>query len=153
MTAALAAIVSVWVQNNSTRTTLSVDLIFRLNEEFDSPRAKDHRREAAAGLLKGEIRSQLYSVMDFFDGAGLLLRRKAIHEDILFENFAQSPLCYWFSAKAASRRRAGVLTATATTPTWSQAPPQVREAGGRNAEALHDENRVREFLTEESNLF
>jgi hypothetical protein len=79
MTAGLAAIVSVWVQNNSTRTKLSVDLIFRFNEEFESPRAKDYRREAAAGLLKAEVRSQLYTVMDFFDGAGLLLRRKAIH--------------------------------------------------------------------------
>jgi hypothetical protein len=151
--AALAAIVTVWVQNNSTRTTLSVDLIFRLNEEFESPRAKDHRREAAAGLLKVEVRSQLYSVIDFFDGAGLLLRRKAIHEDILFENFGQAPLCYWFSAKAALGKAGKGVGDYGNYAYLVTRHLKYAKRVGRDADALHDEDNIREFLTEESNLF
>lgn len=151
--AALAAIATVWVQNTSTRTTLSVDLIFRLNEEFDSPRMKDYRREAAAGLLKGEMRSQLNSVMDFFDGVGLLLRRKAIHEDILFENFGQAPLCYWFSAKPFSDK-AGKSSAEYDNYSYLVSRHlKYASRVGRDPDALHDEEHRGQFLVEESNLF
>jgi hypothetical protein len=153
MITGLAAVGSVWVQNNSTRTTLSVDLIFRLNGEFESSRAKDHRREAAAGLLRAEVRSQLYSVMDFFDGAGLLLRRKAIHEDILFENFAQAPLCYWFSAKTALEKAGNGVGDYGNYAYLVERHLKYAKRVGRDADALHDEDHIREFLTEESNLF
>lgn len=153
MVTGLAAIVSVWAQNNSTRTSLSVDLIFRLNEEFDGPRAKDHRREAAAGLLKGELRSQLYSVLDFFDGAGLLLRRKAIHEDILFENFGQAPLCYWFSAKSLLEKTDKGVNDYANYAYLVERHLKYAKRTGKDPDAIHDEEHCREFLVEESNLF
>lgn len=96
---AIAAIVAIWTQNNSTRISLSLDLLFRLEDKFFSDGMKKMRQKAAEGLLKGELVTEALDVMDFFEEMGLLLRKKAIHEDILFESFFHVPLTYWIVGK------------------------------------------------------
>jgi hypothetical protein len=99
MVTAVGAIVAVWLQNRHARITRSLDLLLRLDAKFDSDRMKDLRRKAAAGFLEGRFVDEAYYVLDFFEEAGLLLRMKAIHEEILFESFFHSPPAYWFTAK------------------------------------------------------
>jgi hypothetical protein len=99
MATAVGAIAAVWLQNNHMKITRSLDLLFRLEGKFDSDRMKDLRRKAAKGFLEGVFVDEAYYVLDFFEEAGLLLRMKAIHEEVLFESFFHSPLAYWFTAK------------------------------------------------------
>jgi len=61
---------------------------------------KELRRKTAAGFLEGKLVDEAYYVLDFFEEAGLLLRMKAIHEEIVFESFYHSILAYWFTARS-----------------------------------------------------
>jgi uncharacterized protein DUF4760 len=96
---AVGAIVSLWIQNGHVRVTRSLDILLRMEAKFDSERMKDLRRKAAKGFLEGKLVDEAYYVLDFFEEAGLLLNKNAIHEDILFESFYHSILAYWFTAK------------------------------------------------------
>jgi hypothetical protein len=99
MATAVGAIVAVWLQNNHLRITRSIDLLLRLDAKFDSDRMKDLRRRAAKGFVEGKFVDEAYYVLDFFEEVGLLLRMRAIHQEVLFESFFHSPLAYWFTAK------------------------------------------------------
>jgi len=96
---AVGAIASVWIQNSHARVTRSLDILMRLEAKFDSDRMKELRRKAATGFIQGMLVDEAYYVLDFFEEAGLLLSKNAIHEDILFESFYHSILAYWFTAK------------------------------------------------------
>ena len=96
---AVGAIVSLWIQNGHARVTRSLDILLRMEAKYDSERMKDLRRKAAKGFLEGKLVDEAYYVLDFFEEAGLLLSKNAIHEDILFESFYHSILAYWFTAK------------------------------------------------------
>jgi hypothetical protein len=97
--AAVGAVVSLWVQNRHARVTRSLDILLRLEAKYDSDRMKELRRKAATGFLEGKFVDEAYYVLDFFEEAGLLLRMKAIHEEIIFESFYHSILAYWFTAR------------------------------------------------------
>jgi hypothetical protein len=99
MVTAVGAIVALLLQDRHTRITRSLDLLLRLESKFDSERMKGLRRKAAKGLLEGKFVDEAYYVLDFFEEAGLLLRMKAIHEEILFESFFHGPQAYWVTAK------------------------------------------------------
>ena len=105
MVTAVGAIVAIWLQNRHARITRSLDVLLRLEAKFDSDRMKDLRRKAATGFLAGKFVDEAYYVLDFFEEAGLLLRMKAIHEELLFESFYHSPLAYWFTAKKHIREK------------------------------------------------
>jgi len=70
-----------------------------MEAKYDSERMKDLRQKAATGFLSGKLVDEAYYVLDFFEEAGLLLSKNAIHEDILFESFYHSILAYWFTSK------------------------------------------------------
>ena len=99
MVTAVGAIVAIWLQNRHATVTRSLDILFRLEAKFDGDRMKQLRRTAASGFLAGRFSDEAYYVLDFFEEAGLLLRLKAIHEEILFESFYHSIPAYWFTAK------------------------------------------------------
>jgi len=99
MVTAMGALIAIWLQNRSTAITRSIDVLLRFEDKFDSERMKELRRKAAAGFLEGKFVNEAYYVLDFFEECGLLLRKKAIHEDVLFEGFFHSPLAYWFTSK------------------------------------------------------
>jgi hypothetical protein len=99
MVTAVGAIVAVWLTNRHAQITRSLDVLLRLDAKFDSDRMKDLRRKAATGFLEGRFVDEAYYVLDFFEEAGLLLRMKAINEEILFESFFHSPPAYWFTAR------------------------------------------------------
>jgi hypothetical protein len=99
MVTAVGAIVAIWLQDRHNRVTRSLDLLLRLEGKFDSDRMRELRRKAAKGFLEKRFVDEAYYVMDLFEEAGLLLRMKAIHEEILFESFFHSPLAYWFTAR------------------------------------------------------
>jgi hypothetical protein len=96
---AVGAVVSLWIQNRHARVTRSLDILLRLEAKYDSDRMKGLRKKAASGLAEGKLVDEAYYVLDFFEEAGLLLRKNAIDEEILFESFYHSILAYWFTAK------------------------------------------------------
>ena len=99
MITASGAVVAIWLGNRHASITRSMDLLLRMESKFDSDRMKALRRRAASGFLEGKLVDESYYVLDFFEEAGLLLKMKAIHEELLFESFYHSILAYWFTAR------------------------------------------------------
>jgi hypothetical protein len=89
LVAAVIALVALIVQSRQTGFALGVDLLLKLDERFESAAMLECRRHAARGLLEGRPKDAA-DVLNFFELVGLLLRRKAIAELMVWHD-----LSYW----------------------------------------------------------
>ena len=91
--AAIAALVVAAVtclQLKHSRFALGVDLILKLEASFDSPDMKTARSLAAKALKDGGNTADVEPVLDFFETVGVLLRRRAIDQELAWDSFS-----YW----------------------------------------------------------
>lgn len=96
--AAVVALVGVCVivltliaENRRSRFLLSVDLILKLSERFHSADFKRSRR-AAARSLKDNTFVDFDDVLDFFELVGMLTKRKALDDEMVW-----ATLFYWIN--------------------------------------------------------
>jgi hypothetical protein len=152
MVTAVGAIVALLLQDRHTRITRSLDLLLRLENKFDSDRMKGLRRKAAAGFLEGKFVDEAYYVLDFFEEAGLLLRMKAIHEEILFESFFHSPQAYWFTARKyiLEKRRTNKELYDNLEYLANKELEYARRKTGEGAGRMEDESYWKDFITRET---
>ena len=83
LAAAMVAIVALIRQTRQTAFVAGVELLFSTYERFYSAEMLANRRRAAAGLLTNEP-SAADDVLNFFEVVGLLTRRKALDETMVW---------------------------------------------------------------------
>ncbi len=92
--AALAAAIAVFFQLRFARFSMGVNLLVKLEGDFESPDFRK-RRQAAAQAIGTRDLSDVEDVLDFFETVGLLTRRRALDPHFLFEaggsNLMMSP--------------------------------------------------------------
>ncbi|HEY3136042.1 MAG TPA: hypothetical protein VGL29_08440 [Blastocatellia bacterium] len=99
--AALVVAVVTYLQLKHARFALGVDLLLKLEAQFDQPHMKVARSRAAKSLItKLRAREELLTtdlepVLDFFETLGLLVRRQAVHEEVAWNSFS-----YWLERYA-----------------------------------------------------
>lgn len=108
-TGLITAIVSIFAlssENRKWRFSLSIDLLFRLDDKYDTSVMKAFRRNAAKLLLQyqdnnknKEYRDSLDEVLDFFEMIGNLVQRRAINDEMVWHNFSNSIFSYWYFAE------------------------------------------------------
>ena len=76
-------------QIHRARFNQSVDLLFRLENDFFGPAKREQRARAARDLMKREP-LEAEPILDFFETMGLLLRRKALDREMVAHTFS-----YW----------------------------------------------------------
>jgi len=83
-----------------------VDTLQKLEDDFDSSRMRRARRDAAAGLLANEPDETegLDEVLNFFDTLGLLVRRRAVDEEMAWHDFDYWVTCYGGASAAVVRK-------------------------------------------------
>lgn len=85
---AIVAIVSIIIERKRTRFSMSVDLLFKLNDEFNSPKLLRNRIRAAKSANTGRINGgQVDDILDFFETVGYLVRRGALDKDMVSSSF------------------------------------------------------------------
>jgi len=73
-------------QVHRARFNQSVDLLFRLENDFFGPAKKLQRVKAASDLLAGQF-LEAEPILDFFETMALLLRRKALDKEMVWHTF------------------------------------------------------------------
>src|SRR5262245_43570140 len=83
-------------QSAEARFALSVSTLQNLEADFASSRMRRARRDAAAGLLVNDQDETegLDEVLNFFDTVGLLVRRRAVDEEMAWHDFDYWVTCY-----------------------------------------------------------
>jgi hypothetical protein len=95
--AAVAAGIAAWsfhIQVQQSKTTLGVDVLLKLDNDFGSPRMLAKRARAATALKDqpGKGNSDINGVLDFFEGVALFERRGVIETEFVWHSFYE-----WFS--------------------------------------------------------
>ncbi len=92
--ASIIALTAILLDGRRSRFALGCDLMLRLTERFDSERFRQARRRAANGLGHGEP-AEAEEVFDFLETVGVLLRRGAIDNEVVWCMFSNSLYYYW----------------------------------------------------------
>jgi len=92
--AALAAIVAIWTEGKRARFSQGLELLLRLDEEFDSEEFKKKRRAVAKLLLKeeenfekGKRLEEVEDILNHFQIIGFLLRKGVLDKELVWVHF------------------------------------------------------------------
>jgi hypothetical protein len=97
MLAVIVSVVTLIVSLRHNRFSMGVDILSRLNKEFDSTDMKGARTRAARALQDIETRedSDVNKILDFFENLALLERRGAIDIELIWHSFYYWLTCYF----------------------------------------------------------
>jgi hypothetical protein len=98
LAAAIVAIVGMILEGRRKRFSLGVDLILKLNEQFDSEQFRERRRRAAKGIREEKF-AEAEEVFDFFDTVGMFTRRGALDKKIVWSVYSHWVYFYWQASK------------------------------------------------------
>ncbi len=84
--AALAAVWAIWSESRRSHFVHSVELILRLDDRFGSEEMRKARQAASKSLLN-KTNTDADDVLDFFEMIGLLTRRGALDEKMVWHTF------------------------------------------------------------------
>lgn len=87
--AALIAAVALLVESRRSRFALGVELLLKMDERFSSPEMIGLRRKAAVSL-QAKAYDDVEEILDFFEMIGLLVRKGALDEEMVWNTFS-----YW----------------------------------------------------------
>ncbi len=151
--AAVAAITAVVLDGRRSRFSLSVDLLLRLDDQFNSATLRAARRLSAEGLLAGNEPAQLDEVLNFFEMVGLLLRRSALDRRMVWQSFAYWVLGYCDAAEPyIAKQRAADHTVWTELEYLQQAlvKEEKKHRGSRVVDTIRSQRPT--FLQEESGI-
>jgi len=155
--AAGAAVVGVYTESKRARFALGVDLLMKVDERFNSEQIRKARRAAAECLVdktKKDV-SDTDDLLDFFDSLGLLTRRGALDEVMVWHTFFPWVNVYWNAANqyiTSSRQKEPTLWANAAYLYQHLAAIEKRECGRSDSYTALTDDDIREFLIYESSL-
>jgi hypothetical protein len=92
-----AAVAAAW-QAYLLRFSLKVQSLFAVEKRFNEPEYRKSRHFAARQLLLNRPESDVDDVLDFLDMLGLLVRRGAIDEEMVYHTFFYWVDGYWRAA-------------------------------------------------------
>jgi hypothetical protein len=96
--AIIVSIIALLAQLKRSRFSQSVDLILKLEERFSDSKAMKEKRQLAGEALRSNPSSpssDIEDVLDFFETLGLLVRRKALDEEMVWNTFYHWLHRYW----------------------------------------------------------
>ncbi len=151
---ALVAIVGLWTQYRQSSFALSVDLIIKLDERFKSEKMIKIRKAAAESILN-KTNSNVDDVLEFFELIGLLIRRGALDEKMVWHTFLTWIDGYWHSTNGyitAERKKDPTLWKDFSYLHKRVSDVQNRERGNSDSEIIPLEDSLDDFLKDEANL-
>ncbi|MGB9730136.1 DUF4760 domain-containing protein [Caldisericum sp.] len=95
----LVAVITILSERQISRFTLSVELLLILEDRFNNEKMIRHRQMAAKSLLKDktDYNNSIMEILTFFEMIGLLIKRRALDEEMVWEMFCEE-ICYYYMA-------------------------------------------------------
>lgn len=105
LVAAVAAGIAAWsfhTQTKQSKTTLGVDVLLKLDNDFSNPRMLAKRARAATALKgqPGKGSNDINGVLDFFEGVALFERRGVIETEFVWHTFYEWFATYYYLTQA-----------------------------------------------------
>jgi hypothetical protein len=149
-----ATIYSMWDQHQNAKESLSVQIAFELDKQWDSVEMHRARQKLAALLLDKQPVSD-DKVLDFFEKVGLYANQKDVDEEKIYNAFSDWVENYWVASQTvikearAEKRGGDYYVEFEKLYKWVLA--QQAKKTGKPAVPLTLED-IRDFLTDEKNL-
>lgn len=158
VTAALTAVITTWVESKRSRFSISIDLILRLDNDFNSPHFKEIRRKAAVAFRSKDYSkgsNEIDDILDFFEGVAFFIKRRAVDKKTVWHFFFTYMYRFWHFAEKyiAKERETDPTLWTAYIDIYSQLlkiEKQDRQRLGGNIKLSEED--LEKFLNEESTL-
>jgi hypothetical protein len=87
VTASAVAVYGIWAESKRSRFAMGMDLFLKLEADFDGENMRTKRRAAAKALLHGKELGDVDDLLDFFEMVGMLVRRGALDDLMVWHNF------------------------------------------------------------------
>ncbi|ADV82005.1 DUF4760 domain-containing protein [Terriglobus saanensis] len=132
------------------RFNQSIDLLFRLENDFFGPAKQIQRSKAATALASGDM-FEAEPILDFFETMALLLRRGALDEEMVWHTFF-----YWVNGYYEACKSDIQLRQQTDPLLWKDLLPMVERLRIRQKNATSsprivlDSTQIQEFLREEA---
>ena len=155
----MVAVSALIIESRRARFTHSIEIITQLDSRFETPEFRETRRRAAAHLLASDPSDRagyeaVRVVLNFFETAAFLWRRKAVPADAIWHYFGSWLLPFWVaSASRIADARQDDPNCYADLDLLRDAVAKVeRKKLGRAQLGLASKQAVQEFLKEEASL-
>lgn len=156
--AVLIAVITIWTESRRSRFSIGVDLILRLDNDFNSPHFKEIRKQVAVTCRSGDYSTgsnAIDSILDFFEGVAFFMKRGAVDKETVWHFFFTYMYRFWhFADKYIEKEREVDPTLwTACIDLYSQLlkiEKQERQRLGGNIDLSEED--LQKFLNEESTL-
>lgn len=152
--AALVAIIAVLLENKRSNFSFGVDLILKLEKDFNSERMKAARKAAAIDLLNSSDKNTT-EILDFFEFMGYLTRQKALDKKMVWEMFYYFLSKYYTASKHfIEKERSKDSTVWANLPYLYSCLSNIekRERGCSDSDLAFSKKEISDFLTDEAHL-
>ena len=154
MVTALGAFASVGFIFHQTRQQRKFEAFWELYREWDSPQMRAHRRRAAALLQRKDlmtnhelVTADVDVVLDFFDTVAMLLRRRVLDKQLVWHQFYDWAVYYWFASEGYVRSVQSDESRTTWKDIQSLVPTLMKHEG--QSRPPRDE-KLQEFLASET---
>jgi len=87
LTAAVIAIVALWIESRRSRFSLGIDLLLKLDHNFKTERMCTARQTVAKAYQMNKSENDIDEILDFFEMIGLLTHRGALSDILVWHNF------------------------------------------------------------------
>jgi hypothetical protein len=142
----LVAIIGLLIELRRSRISLQTDTLLRLEDRFYSADMISTRIKAAQKLLRGELENEeLSDVLDFFSTTTLLLERKAIDRDLVYNLQSYWMIRYWLAARDYVKAAREL-----DYETWTNLQRWVERFMKIEREKSYSEEEIRKFLQTEA---
>ena len=151
----IIALINLSSQIRRSKFSQSVDLLLKFEDRFfNSAQMKGARRAAANSLLNGGD-SSIEDVLDFFETVGMLVRRHALDNEMVWNTFFYWLHCYWSAANdyiSKERQEDPTMWEEFSYLHKCMVNVEKRKTRCSDADLLHSKESLNEFLNEESKL-
>lgn len=100
LAAVLCALLIVWLQNRSAKSLTCLQLFIQLAAQYDSGEMQKIRGRLASKLLETPGAVDLEdSLLVFYENLAILVRRRLLDTDLVWNTFSIDVRCYWLALK------------------------------------------------------
>jgi len=99
--AILVAIITMWFESRRSRFSIGVDIILKLDSEFNNKYFKEIRKQAAVAFSSGDLSqgsNAIDSILDFFEGIAFFAKCKAVDNKVVWHFFFSYMYRFWHLA-------------------------------------------------------
>lgn len=107
--AVLIAVITILVESKRSRFSIGVDLILKLDSDFNNLDFKEIRKQAAVAFSSGNLSkgsNAIDSILNFFEGVAFFTKRGAVDKETVWHFFFTYMYRFWhFASKYIEKER------------------------------------------------